>query len=91
MQNKNAPSVAAEAISEQAENTNKPILEVNHLKKYFPVEKNFFGVPTRYLRAVDDVSFTLQRGKTIGIVGESGCGKTTMGRSVLKLHDITEG
>ncbi|MBR2646248.1 MAG: dipeptide ABC transporter ATP-binding protein [Clostridia bacterium] len=70
---------------------NKPILEVQGLKKYFPVEKDFFGKPTRFLRAVDDVSFTLQRGRTIGIVGESGCGKTTMGRSVLKLHDITGG
>lgn len=69
----------------------KPILEVRNLKKYFPVETNFFGKPTRFLRAVDDVSFTLERGKTIGIVGESGCGKTTMGRSVLKLHDITGG
>lgn len=69
----------------------KYILEVEHLKKYFPVEKSFFGKPTRFLKAVDDVSFKLERGKTIGIVGESGCGKTTMGRSVLKLHEITDG
>ncbi|MBO5027404.1 MAG: dipeptide ABC transporter ATP-binding protein [Clostridia bacterium] len=85
MQNEVAPSVAEQATA------NTPILEVHNLKKYFPVESNFFGKPTRYLRAVDDVSFTLQRGKTIGIVGESGCGKTTMGRSILKLHDITGG
>ena len=69
----------------------KYILEVEHLKKYFPVEKNLLGKPTRYLKAVDDVSFKLERGKTIGIVGESGCGKTTMGRSILKLHEITDG
>ena len=54
---------------------NKYILEVKNLKKYFPIEKNFFGKPTRYLRAVDDVSFNLEKGKTIGIVGESGCGE----------------
>lgn len=69
----------------------KYILEVEHLKKYFPVEKSFFGKPIRYLKAVDDVSFKLEKGKTIGIVGESGCGKTTMGRSILKLHEITGG
>jgi len=67
------------------------ILVVNRLKKYFPIAKDFFGRPTRYLRAVDDVSFKVKRGNTIGIVGESGCGKTTMGRSILRLHDITGG
>ena len=67
------------------------ILEVEHLKKYFPIKKNFFGKPTVYLRAVDDVSFKLQRGTTIGIVGESGCGKTTLGRTILKLYDIDGG
>lgn len=67
------------------------ILQVKNLKKYFPVERDFFGKPVRYLKAVDNVSFDLERGKTIGIVGESGCGKTTMGRSVLRLYDITDG
>ena len=70
---------------------NKYILEVKNLKKYFPIEKNFFGKPTRYLRAVDDVSFNLEKGKTIGIVGESGCGKTTLGRTILKLYDVDGG
>ena len=68
-----------------------PLLEVRHLKKYFPVEKNLFGKPTRFLRAVDDVSFTLGRGKTIGVVGESGCGKTTLGRTILQLTPTTAG
>ena len=67
------------------------LLEVKNLKKYFVVDTNFFGKPTKYLRAVDDVSFALKRGKTLGIVGESGCGKTTMGRSILRLHEITDG
>lgn len=67
------------------------ILEVRHLKKYFPAEKNFFGKPISFLKAVDDVSFTLARGQTLGIVGESGCGKTTLGRTILRLHPATDG
>lgn len=66
-------------------------MRVRHLKKYFPIKKDFFGRPKAYLRAVDDVSFDLERGKTLGIVGESGCGKTTMGRAILKLHQPTGG
>ncbi len=67
------------------------ILRVEHLKKYFPLNTDFFGRPTRFLKAVDDVSFTLEAGKTVGIVGESGCGKTTMGRTILQLYPVTEG
>ncbi len=67
------------------------ILEVDGLKQYFPVKKDMLGRPLAYLRAVDGVSFKLERGKTLGIVGESGCGKTTLGRTVLRLYDVTEG
>ena len=67
------------------------ILEVKNLKKYFPLDKNLFGTPSRYLKAVDDVSFVLEKGKTIGIVGESGCGKTTLGRTILRLYDCDGG
>ena len=67
------------------------ILEVDGLKQYFPVSTNFFGKPTAYLRAVDGVSFKLERGRTLGIVGESGCGKTTLGRTILRLYDVSEG
>ena len=67
------------------------ILEVDGLKQYFPVAKDFFGKPIAYLRAVDGVSFKLERGKTLGIVGESGCGKTTLGRTILRLYDVTDG
>lgn len=70
---------------------NKPILEVKNLKKYFPIEKDIFGKTKKSLRAVDDVSFTLEAGKTIGVVGESGCGKTTLGRTILQLYDTTGG
>ncbi len=67
------------------------LLEVRHLKMYFPIAKTITGKVTQWLRAVDDVSFKLKAGETLGIVGESGCGKTTMGRTVLKLYKPTGG
>ena len=67
------------------------ILEVRHLRKCFPIQKTFTGKVTRELVAVDDVSFKLMAGETLGIVGESGCGKTTTGRAILKLHQPSGG
>ena len=67
------------------------ILEVRHLKKYFVLKKTITGKALSTLKAVDDVSFTMKKGETLGIVGESGCGKTTMGRTVLKLYQPTDG
>ena len=67
------------------------ILEVRHLRKAFPIKKNMFGKVQQELVAVDDISFKLKRGETLGIVGESGCGKTTMGRTILKLHPSNGG
>ena len=67
------------------------VLEVRHLRKCFPLKKTLTGKVTQELIAVDDVSFTLRAGETLGIVGESGCGKTTMGRAVLKLHQPSGG
>lgn len=67
------------------------ILKVENLCKYFPVKKTITGKVTRQLYAVDNVSFELKAGETLGIVGESGCGKTTLGRTILKLHKPTEG
>ena len=67
------------------------LLKVEHLKKYFPLATDFFGRPTSFVRAVDDVTFGVKAGQTVGIVGESGCGKTTMGRTVLRLHSVTGG
>ena len=67
------------------------VLEVRHLRKTFPIQKTFFGKVTRELVAVDDISFKLYPGETLGIVGESGCGKTTAGRAILKLHQPTGG
>ena len=75
-----------------AENTQeRTFLEVENLCKDFVADSNFFGKPTKFLKAVDGVSFKLEKGKTLGIVGESGCGKTTMGRTLLRLYDVTKG
>ena len=67
------------------------LLELRNLKKNFVVGTNFFGRPNKFLHAVDNVSFSLKKGKTLGIVGESGCGKTTMGRTILRLHESNGG
>ena len=67
----------------------EPILKVRNLKKYFPV--GGIGKNKKYLRAVDDVSVDVYPGRTVGIVGESGCGKTTMGRTILRLYSVTGG
>ncbi len=67
------------------------VLEVRNLRKCFPLKKTITGKVTQELVAVDDISFKLKAGETLGIVGESGCGKTTMGRAILKLHQPTGG
>ncbi len=67
------------------------ILEVRNLRKCFPLKKTVTGKVTQELIAVDNVSFKLKAGETLGIVGESGCGKTTLGRTILKLHEATGG
>jgi len=67
------------------------LLKVESLKVYYPSKKTFLGKVLSYTKAVDDVSFDLYKGETLGLVGESGCGKTTLGRAVLKLIDPTAG
>lgn len=71
---------------------NRPnILEAKSISKFYPSKTNFFGKPTHFVRAVDDVSFELRKGEIIGLVGESGCGKSTLGRVLLCLEEATSG
>lgn len=67
------------------------ILEVKNLKTYFPINKSFFGKASEFVKAVDDISFDVFEGETLGLVGESGCGKTTLGRTILRLVEPTSG
>ena len=72
-----------------SDNKNTPLVEVKNLKKYFDISTGLFS--SRPLKAVDDVSFDIKRGETLGLVGESGCGKTTVGRTLLQLYTPTSG
>ena len=69
----------------------KVLLEVKNLKKYFTVETDFFGKPKAVLKAVDDVSFKIYEGEALGLVGESGCGKSTIGKMLVDLYKPTDG
>jgi peptide/nickel transport system ATP-binding protein len=68
-----------------------PFLQVKNLKTYFPIRNGIFGKVTDHIKAVDDVTFDVYPGETVGLVGESGCGKTTLGRTILRLIEPTEG
>lgn len=70
---------------------NKNLIEVRHLKKYFPIKGGVFKSKIGDVKAVDDVSFVIPKGKVMGLVGESGCGKSTTGRTLLRLLDPTDG
>lgn len=67
------------------------LLDVKNLKKYFPIKRGLFSKTVGHVKAVDDVSFTINKGETLGLVGESGCGKTTIGRTILRLIEPTGG
>lgn len=71
--------------------SHEPILKVEHLKTWFPLKKGVFNRVYDHVKAVDDVSFEVYPGETLGLVGESGCGKTTLGRSILRLVEPSEG
>ena len=69
----------------------EPVLRLQNLKTYFPIRNGFFGGISNYVKAVNDVTFDVYPGETLGLVGESGCGKTTIGRTILRLEEPTEG
>ncbi|MBS4178648.1 ABC transporter ATP-binding protein [Lederbergia citrea] len=69
----------------------KELLKVDGLKQYFPIKGGFLGRTVNHVKAVDDISFTVYEGETVSIVGESGCGKSTTGRAILRLEEPTEG
>ncbi|HEY8393945.1 MAG TPA: ABC transporter ATP-binding protein, partial [Thermaerobacter sp.] len=87
------PEPASGRVSEgeRPENPGEPLLAVRDLKKYYPIRRGIFGRVEGWIRAVDGISFDLYEGETLGLVGESGCGKTTAGRTILRLQEPTAG
>ncbi len=69
----------------------KDFIEIKNLTKFFPVNKGILSRKKSFVKAVDDVSFTIKKGETLGLVGESGCGKTTLGRTIIRLYEATSG
>src|SRR5215475_6042618 len=80
------PQTQTEQVS-----TNNHLLEVKGLKKYFPIQKGLLRRTVGHVKAVDDVNFFVREGETLGLVGESGCGKSTAGRSIIRLYEPTDG
>lgn len=76
---------------ETVKNTEQPLIQVDNLKKYFPITGGVFQRTVGHVKAVDGVSFSINRGESFGLVGESGCGKSTIGRTLLRLNEKTDG
>jgi peptide/nickel transport system ATP-binding protein len=86
-----SPAQSANEYAEPIKHDDRYILEVNRLKTYYPIKGGLLQKTVGYVRAVDGVSFRIERGTTMGLVGESGCGKTTVGRTILRLTEKTSG
>lgn len=91
----NKDSVSRESIDvstvTELQTTDHKLLSVHHLNVWFPAQKKLFGKTNQFIKAVNDVSFDIYKGETLGLVGESGCGKTTLGRAILRLLEPTSG
>lgn len=96
------PSIKKQETNNEIQNTNPkiqipdsveniPLLQIKNLNVWFPAQKKLFGKTTNFIKAVNDVSFDIYKGETLGLVGESGCGKTTLGRAILRLIEPTSG
>jgi len=81
----------SQPVQAPIQKTSTPLIRVEHLKVWYPAFKTLLGKPRQFIKAVDDVSFEVMQGETLGLVGESGCGKTTLGRSLLRLVNPTDG
>ncbi|MEJ8818898.1 ABC transporter ATP-binding protein [Lacibacter sp. H407] len=85
------PKVESEKPKTLIPNSQTPLLQIQNLNVWFPEQKKLFGKSSSYIKAVNNVSFDVYNGETLGLVGESGCGKTTLGRALLRLVDATSG
>ncbi len=89
--NNSTPQEGIQMVDETVSGENDFLLKVEGLKKHFPIRKGFFSRVVGFLKAVDGVDFEIRRGETLGLVGESGCGKTTLARVILRLIEASEG
>ena len=86
-----SPESAAATGARPAANGARRLLQVDQLRKYFPIEKGFLRRVTGHVKAVDRINLFINEGETLGLVGESGCGKTTLGRCILRAIEPTDG
>ena len=83
------PALSGQPAPRSPGDASRPLIEIEHLKTYYPIRAGIIRRTVGHVRAVDDVSFEIRKGEVFGLVGESGCGKTTLGRTLLRLEAAT--